>query len=102
MDHPKLGAHRPGMDNQVQVRVQSVASQSASGQTFVGQVQVTNATLLFTASNIGRTVKAGELITVQVIKPAKDGRVEVAVCGEPSVVCGQERKTRSFLPPYDM
>ena len=101
MDYPILGARRPGMDDQVQVRVKSVLSQSAPGQTFVGQVHVTNATLQFTTPNIDTIVKAGDFITVQVIKPAKDGRVQVVVCDQP-VACGQEKKTRSFLPPYDI
>lgn len=86
------------MDKQVQVRVRSVAPQSEPGQKFVGQVQDTNALLQFTASKFDTTIKEGACITVQVIRPVKDGLLEVVVCGEPSVVRNQQSKKRSFMP----
>ena len=62
-----------GMNGQVEVRVRSVPSTSGRIQRFTGQVKNTNAVLLFTAADFDRTIQVGEYITLQIIKPVKDG-----------------------------
>ena len=71
--HLKSSPRMAGMNGQVEVRVRSVPSTSGRIQRFTGQVKNTNAVLLFTAADFDRTIQVGEYITLQIIKPVKDG-----------------------------
>lgn len=93
-----------GMNGQVEVRVRSVPSTSGRIQRFTGQVKNTNAVLLFTAADFDRTIQVGEYITLQIIKPVKDG-LEVAVCSKVGATtdqigeCAEPARKRSYIGP---